>query len=211
MYKQHANQEKESESSRRWSSKNKKAKSKVCFVYPQCLDNLAGPGFLPERVGSLTREAHQEAVRDLVVNNKFLNNAWVNINFIHLRPETMLIMMTEGKCYGGILVWDRECKDRWNSVFSGWSAMWLLPNCLFSCFQGKLIRIQWHQSSQEWGYSVIWALGSPWCPPPPGTRRCAWCWPPSSAAPPPSSAAARWTSWSVILWKHIPYHIHITH
>ena len=73
-------------------------------MYPQCLDNLAGPGFLPERVGSLTREAHQEAVRDLVVNNKFLNKAWVNISFIHLRLGTMLIMMTEGKCYGGILV-----------------------------------------------------------------------------------------------------------
>ena len=57
------------------------------FVYPQCLDNLAGPGFLPERVGSLTGEAHQEAVRDLVVNDKFLNKAWVNISCIHLRQD----------------------------------------------------------------------------------------------------------------------------
>ena len=60
-------------------------------MYPQCLDNLAGPGFLPERVGSLTREAHQEAVRDLVVNNKFLNKAWVNISYVEV----------EGKCYRG--------------------------------------------------------------------------------------------------------------
>ena len=49
--------------------------SKVCCVYPQCLDNLAGPGLLPERVGSLTGEAHQETVRELVVNHKFLNKA----------------------------------------------------------------------------------------------------------------------------------------
>jgi len=42
-------------------------------IFPQCLDNLAGPGLLPERVGSLTGEAHQETVRELVVNHKFLD------------------------------------------------------------------------------------------------------------------------------------------
>ena len=109
------------------------------FVYPQCLDNLAGPGFLPERVGSLTGEAHQEAVRDLVVNNKFLNKAWVNISCIHLRSW---LWWERESVTEVILVWDRECKDRLVFVFFELSAVWLLPTCLFSCFQEKLIRIQ---------------------------------------------------------------------
>ena len=51
----------------------------LCTLTVMCLDNLAWPGLLPERVGPLTGEAHQQTVRDLVVNHKFLNKATVII------------------------------------------------------------------------------------------------------------------------------------
>ena len=43
----------------------------ILRVY-RCLDYLARPGLLPERVGSLAGEAHQQAVRHLLVQHELL-------------------------------------------------------------------------------------------------------------------------------------------
>ena len=98
-------------------------------MYPQFLDYLAGPGLLPERVGSLTGEAHQQAVRDLVVNNKFLNKAWVNISCDPLTQESGLFIMIEGeeKCYRDNFSLRQNFNFRF--VFSGPSAVYI-----FVCF-----------------------------------------------------------------------------